>query len=212
MLEVSNLSKTYRGRTVLHPVSFTLKAGECLGIAGANGSGKSTLLRILAQVEMPDSGRILFAGQDVRRDRTFPRSRLGYVPQDDALMEELTCSRQISLWQAACGRKGPLPAGIVELMGIEGMMRRRIAELSGGMRRRLSIALALAGEPPVLIMDEATSALDGDYCSALMDWLEQYLRRGGRIVWCSHHAEELERLCDRCLILRDGQSEWKNNV
>jgi len=208
MFTVSDISKSYHGRTVLHPISFQVGAGECLGIAGENGSGKSTLLRLLAQVQKPDSGRILFRGRDVRGDRKFVRSQLGYVPQDSELAEEVTVAQQISLWQAACGRRGGLPEEITALMGLEELMPRRSNELSGGMQRRVSIALALGGQPEILVMDEATSALDESYCSALMDYLERYLREGGRMVWCSHRKEELERLCSRCLTIRDGQAEW----
>lgn len=206
MLEVNGISKSYQTHTVLHPISFQLAAGECLGIAGVNGSGKSTLLRILAQVQKPDSGTILFQGKNVSGDKQFVRSRMGYVPQDSELAEELTVAQQIDLWQAACGRRGRLPEEIVALMGLEELMPRRIAQLSGGMQRRVSIALALALQPEILIMDEATSALDDAYCSALMDWLQRYLSGGGRMVWCSHRKEELERLCDRCLTIRDGQA------
>lgn len=208
MFEVIGISKSYHDHPVLHPVSFRVGPGECVGVSGVNGSGKSTLLRILAQVEKPDGGSILYRDRDVRGDKAFIRFRLGYVPQNNELAEELTVAQQISLWQAACDRRGGLGEEIVALMGLEELMPRRIGELSGGMQRRVSIALALSGKPEILVMDEATSALDETYRIALLDWLEGYLRRGGRLVWCSHWEEEFQRLCQRRLIIREGRADW----
>ena len=208
MLEVRALQKSYGGRTVVHPISFTLGVGECMGVAGANGCGKSTLLSMLAQTQRADSGDILFRGHSVRGDRKFLRSTLGYVPQECELAPELTVAQQIDLWQAACGRRGALPDRVSALLGLRELMNCRIESLSGGMRRRVSIALALSGRPEILIMDEVTAGLDETYCRALLDWLEQYLQNGGRVIWCSHHKDELERLCSRCLVLKDGRGEW----
>ena len=136
MLEVREICKSYHGHPVLLPVSFRLAPGECLGVSGVNGSGKSTLLRLLAQVQKPDSGRVLFRGRDVLGDRMFLRQHLGYVPQDNELAEELTVRQQIGLWLAACGCTGGLPEELTELLGLEQMLRRRIGDLSGGMEHR----------------------------------------------------------------------------
>lgn len=209
MLEVRTLCKSYQGRQVLFPVSFRLGPGECLGIAGANGSGKSTLLRLLAQGDVPDGGQVLFQGRDVRGDRQFVRRQMGYVPQDSALAEELTVGRQLSLWQAACGLRGPLPQPPLALMGLEPLLRRPIRELSGGQQRRVSIAMALLTEPSLLVMDEASAGLDESYRQALLDWLDGFLRRGGCLVWCTHRREELERLHAACLRLEDGHPFWE---
>lgn len=211
MLEVRTLCKSYQGRQVLFPVSFRLGPGECLGIAGANGSGKSTLLRLLAQGDAPDEGQVLFQGRDVRGDRQFVRRQMGYVPQDSALAEELTVGRQLSLWQAACGLRGPLPQPILALMGLEPLLRRPIRELSGGQQRRVSIAMALLTEPSLLVMDEASAGLDESYRQALLDWLDGFLRRGGCLVWCTHRREELERLHAACLRLENGRPFWEGN-
>lgn len=208
MLEVRELRKSYGGRQVLAPVSFSLAAGEALGVYGANGSGKSTLLRLTAQAEAPDGGQVLFEGRDVRGDRDFVRKRLGYVPQEDALFEELTVGQQGELWRAACGLRGRPPEEIWSMLGLESLERKRIGELSGGTRRRVSIALALSSGADVLVMDEATVGLDRAFRDALMEWMEAFLRRGGRALWCSHRVEELERLCGRCLSLSDGRARW----
>ena len=195
MLEIDGISKSYSGHSILKNVRFVLPAGQCLGIVGENGSGKSTLLRILAQIEKPDKGDVRYGGKSIQGDRKFLRQKLGYVPQGNDLMEELTVRAQLMLWQSACDMTGPLPQDIMELLGVDAMMGKHIRNLSGGMKRRVSIAMALMTNPEVLIMDEATTGLDKDYCRKLLTWLEGYMARGGRILWCSHHKQELDRLC-----------------
>lgn len=205
MLEARELCKSYGGRQVLSPVSFLLPSGHCLGLAGSNGSGKSTLLRLLAQIERPDSGDILSEGRSVLGDREFLRRHLGYVPQSAELARELTVEQQLVLWQRACGLKGPLPGDILELLGLEPLLRRPVRALSGGMAQRVSIAMALLPRPRILLMDEATAGLDQDYVPRLLDWLEKFLDGGGSLVWCSHQRPELERLCGAVLRLEDGR-------
>lgn len=205
MLEVRQLHKSYQGRQVLAPLSFVLPPGQCLGLAGSNGSGKSTLLRLIAQIERADGGDVLYQGRSILGDRLFLRSALGYVPQSAELARELTVRQQLVLWQAACGLSGPLPAGLMELMGLEPLLNQPIRALSGGMAQRVSIALGLLAQPRVLLMDEATSGLDQGYVPQLLDWLEDFVSGGGSLVWCSHHQSELDRLCGAVLRLEEGR-------
>ena len=204
MLEVRQLCKSYGGRQVLSPVSFVLPPGQCLGLAGSNGSGKSTLLRLIAQIERPEGGDVLYQGRSVLGDRRFLRSTLGYAPQSAQLAGELTVKQQLALWQAACEAPVPLPGDVLELLGLEPLLSRPISALSGGMAQRVSIALALLSRPRVLLMDEATSGLDRDYIPKLLDWLEAYVAQGGSLIWCSHRREELDRLCGAVLTLKEG--------
>jgi len=201
MFHVQGISKSYHRRPVLQQVDFFLPAGQCLGVTGENGSGKSTLLSILAQTNTPDSGDIIFQGKSVLGDRHFLRRQLGYVPQGCDLIPDLTCRQQLQLWLNACGVKEPVPEDVAGMLGLEELMDVRISEMSGGMQRRVSIALALSTRPGILIMDEATTGLDAQYREKLLNWLEDYLRRGGRLVWCSHLPEENRRLCGTTLPL-----------
>lgn len=205
MLEIDGISKSYFGNPILKPIRFCVPAGCCIGITGENGSGKSTLLRLLAQIERPDAGDIRYHGKSVLGDRGFMRRHVGYVPQGHELLEDLTVRSQLKLWQSACGLSGPLPEEVMNLLGIHAMMKKRIKHLSGGMKRRVSIAMALLSNPDILIMDEATTGLDRAYCEKLMDWLEKYIQQGGRVIWCSHNREELTRLCGACIHIKDGQ-------
>ena len=208
MLEVRDLCKSYRGVQVLAPVRFSLGPGECLGVAGANGSGKSTLLRLIAQAERPDSGTVLFRGRDVMGDRKFLRTALGYVPQDAELAPELTVKEQLALWRAACGCRGPVQPELADLLGLAPMLRSRTGELSGGMQRRVSIAMALSTGREILVLDEATAGLDESYRQALLSWMEGFLAGGGCAVWCTHLQDELERICTSCLTIREGLAAW----
>ena len=204
MLHIDGLCKSYAGRSVLKPVSFFLPAGFCLGITGANGAGKSTLLRLIAQVEAPDSGTIRMNGRNVLGERSFLRTQVGYVPQQQGLMEDLTVRQQLKLWQSACGLHGALPEEVLELMGIRPLLEKQICTLSGGMKQRLSIAMALLNHPRILILDEAMSGLDEAYRGRFLAYLEGFLAEGGRILFCSHNTDELGQLCGSRLHLQDG--------
>ena len=201
MFIARDITKSYHGRTVLEGVSFALPAGCCLGVTGRNGSGKSTLLRILAQVDAPDRGDILFGGRSVLKDRQFLRKKLGYVPQNCDLMPDLTAKQQLELWQAACDCRGTLPGTVAEFLDFGELERVKIGEMSGGMQRRVSIAMALSTQPEILVMDEATAGLDSRFREGLLTWLEDYMKNGGRLIWCSHLAEENARLCGTMLPL-----------
>lgn len=204
MLTAEGLTKRYHGVTVLHPAGLTLAAGEAVGVAGANGSGKSTLLAILAQAIPPDSGTICEDGVPVLGSRRFLRQHVGYVPQTDCLVPELTVAQQLSCWQMCTGRPCRDDAALMDLLDLHALLRKPISKLSGGMRKRVSFALALAGTPRYLMMDEAFAALDQDYRSRLEDWLRAYIAHGGALLWCSHEPEELRRLCSRVLTLQNG--------
>lgn len=208
MLEVCGICKSYEKRQVLAPVSFSLAAGQCLGVTGGNGSGKSTLLKLMAQIIRPDSGDIRLNGRSMVGDRQVLRDRLGYVPQENDLFAELTVAQQLKLWQHACSKKGPLPKNVLERLGLGSLLNQRINTLSGGTQRRVSIAMAFLSQPDILIMDEATSGLDRTYSLALTDWMREFLNGGGRLIWCSHLPEEVQTLCHKHLHLQEGKSVW----
>ena len=195
VLEIVEISKAYRGRQVLPRISFRLPAGQCLGLVGENGAGKSTLMRLIAQVERPDSGDIRFEGRSILGKRSFLRDHVGYVPQGNDLMPDLTARQQLKLWQSACGIKGDLPGDLIELLELQPLLDTVNKELSGGMQRRVSIAMALLNRPKILIMDEATTGLDRDNTARLLDYMEYLLSQGTSVLWCSHHQEEIKRLC-----------------
>lgn len=202
MLELADICKAYNNTPVIDGAQLRLKPGQCIGLAGKNGSGKSTLLRIIAQIIPPDSGDILEGGRSVLRDREFLRQSVGYVPQSDALAPFLTVEQQLKFWQRAVGSKYP-PAQ--ELLGLDELLKKKISELSGGQRKRLSIALAMQSSPRYLIMDEAFSSLDSQYRAQVSAWLSGRIKDGGAVIWCSHDLGEIDRLCQSCFLLLDGK-------
>ena len=204
MLTAQGLTKLYHGSIALHPASFSLSAGEAVGIAGANGSGKSTLLSILAGALMPDGGDILENQTSVLANRRFYQQAVGYVPQADCLVPELTVKQQLSCWQAFTGRPVLQDQFLADLLGLPELLPKQISRLSGGMRKRVSFALALAGKPRYLIMDEAFAALDRNYRVQLESWLHDYIAEGGALLWCSHEPQELHRFCSRVITLEEG--------
>ena len=205
-LDIREVCKSYGDCRALEPVSFRVEPGECLTVEGANGSGKSTLLRLIAQIEPPDGGAVLYGGRDVRGDRAFVRRTLGYIPQASALGEELRVGEQLELWLAACGARGKPDGDILRLMGLDELLRKRIRDLSGGTRQRVNIALALLTKPEVLVADEATEGLDDAYRASLLDYTAGLLCGGGCVVWCTHRADEARLFGGRRLRLDAGRA------
>lgn len=205
MLEGKNLTKRYEGREVLSSVSVTLRPGQCLGLMGTNGSGKSTLISVLAQTVKKDGGEILLDGRSVVGSKRFLRTKLGYLPQQPALLGELKVKEQLKFWQRNRGLLRGLSGEVDELLGIRELADQRISYLSGGQQRRVSLALTLMGEPDYLLMDEAFNALDAGYQVRLAQWLEEYCRKGKAVLWCSHDREELLALCPESIALDGGR-------
>ena len=204
MLQAVGLCKSYRGVPALAPTDLTLSEGECVGLAGANGSGKSTLISLLAQTRRPDGGDILADGKSVLGLRRFVRSQVGYVPQADALLEDVKVSQQLRLWQGLCGLKGGPDEEILSLLGLDDIWDKPIRALSGGMKKRVSIAMALSTRPRYLLMDEAFAGLDEEYRGSLANWLLSYVSQGNALLWCSHESDELRVFCGRVVVLEGG--------
>lgn len=199
MLSVRNISKVYEDNIILQDISFDLNSGEILGLVGKNGSGKSTMISIIAQTIKPDKGEILYNNANVLGDKKFLREYIDYVPQSDSLISELTVYEQLKLWKYITGRDVLKDKGLCQMLGLDEMFKKKIYKLSGGMKKRVSFALALAETPPILLMDEAFSALDELYKLKLIEWFKMYKKRGGCALWCSHDKNELDILCDRII-------------
>ena len=208
MLEVRGIKKAYKDKTVLDGVSFSLNPGQSLGVAGHNGSGKSTLLSIIAQVLPADEGEVLLNNVNLSKNREFAGEALGYAPQEDSLLGDLTVRDTLFFWQRAYGlpvSKVFEPGSPAAILGLEPIQKSRVSKLSGGARKRVSIAIALLRQPKLLLLDEALSSLDRHYRLRLEEYISDFRRAGGIILYCGHYTGELIGLCDRILILRDGQ-------
>ena len=203
MIEVDQISKAYGRKQVLSRISFQIEAGQCVGIAGANGCGKSTLLAILAGAMKPDGGRILY--QEKPADSGRYRREMGYVPQGNPLLEELSVKDNLKLWYKGSEKewKQEQDSGIIAVLELGPLLRTAAGKLSGGMKRRLSLACALVNHPRFLILDEPGAALDVVCKEEIRQYLFAYLKQGGTVLLTSHEERELS-LCDRLLLMNGG--------
>ncbi len=204
-IEVKDLQFAYGKHQVLQGLSFSAERGQCIGIVGKNGCGKSTLLNILAGMRKPKDGQILYDGKDACRDRTLFRKIVGFVPQENTLFEELSVQDNLRLWYMDKKTLDQeLAGGILAELGLKPLTAKTVKKLSGGQKKRVSIACALAGHPQILILDEPGAALDLIAKEEIAAYLATYKRQGGTILITTHEEQEL-RQCDRLLVLKNGK-------
>ena len=211
MLEARGVSKAFNRIPILDKVDFRLEPGQRLGVAGHNGSGKSTLLSIVAQVLAPDSGDVLYDGEPLSVKRSREAAILGFVPQDNSLLDDLTVKETLVFWRKIYGLPANgvfSPSSPAAMLGLDEIAGKRIALLSGGMQKRVSIAIALQRQPRLLLLDEALSPLDRRYRLALEEYMADFCRQGGSIIYCSHETAELAAFCNRILVLRRGRKAF----
>ena len=211
MLEVAHISKSYKKKLVLSDASFSAADGKCVGILGTNGTGKSTLLSILAGILKPDSGTSLWEGVDLLKDAKFRTRVQGYVPQGIPLFPELSALDNLSLWDAQkkSDLEASLSSGILQRLGIKDFIRTPVAKMSGGMKKRLSIACAVACNPKLLLLDEPSASLDIICKEQILDYLGEFCAKGGTAVLVTHDIQEIE-FCDSTYMLSDGKLESYN--
>jgi len=209
LLSVTNLVKSYGTRRAVDGVSFRVLAGQTVGLLGPNGAGKSTVVAMLCGLLRPDAGEILLDSQPVAAGAAAVKRRIGMVPQDLALYEDLSARDNLRLFGALYGLKGgPLAARIEHVLGLVNLQDRardKPATFSGGMKRRLNIAAALLHEPDLLILDEPTVGVDPQSRNAIFDTLEALQAQGRALIYTSHYMEEVERLADHIVIIDHGK-------
>lgn len=209
VLQVQGLKKNYGSRQAVREISFTVRAGELLGLLGPNGAGKSTTLGMMAGLTAPDAGSVSVGGLSLASDASGYKARIGLVPQDIALFEDLPAQTNLELFGALYGMpKAQLrerAAEVLEMVGLADRARDKPASFSGGMKRRLNIACALVHDPDVILLDEPTAGVDPQSRNAIFDQLETLKRAGKALVYTTHYMEEVERLADRVVIMDHGQ-------
>jgi linearmycin/streptolysin S transport system ATP-binding protein len=209
MLEVSGLHKRYGDLVAVHEVSFIARPGEMIGLLGPNGAGKTTTVSMIAGLLKPDKGEIRIEGGVVRSETDPVKRRMGLVPQDLALHDELPAYENLTLFGALYGMRGAaLRRAIDEAFAIAGLADRasdKVAQFSGGMKRRLNLAAALLHSPSILLLDEPTVGVDPQSRNAIFANLEDLKRQGKTLVYTTHYMEEAERLCDRIIIVDHGK-------
>jgi ABC-2 type transport system ATP-binding protein len=209
LLAVQGLRKSYGERAAVVDVSLSVRAGEVLGLLGPNGAGKSTTVGMICGLVAPDAGEVSVSGVTLARDEFGFKRRIGLVPQDLALFEDLPALANIELFGSLYGLpKAEIKRRSAEVLGMVGLADRardKPATFSGGMKRRLNIACALVHNPDVLLLDEPTAGVDPQSRNAIFDNLEALKRAGKAIVYTTHYMEEAERLADRIVIIDHGK-------
>jgi lipooligosaccharide transport system ATP-binding protein len=216
LLEVHNLSKRYGENSVVQDVSFEIARGECLGVIGPNGAGKTTTIRMCLGLTAPDVGNIAYFtdghGQPplvMPRDALAIKAQLGVVSQFDTLDPDFSCAENLLVYGRYFAMKdAQIRRRIPELLEFAALSHKadvRPGELSGGMRRRLSLARALVNDPRLLLLDEPTTGLDPQARHLMWERLQLLLQRGKSILLTTHFMDEAERLCSRLLVLDHGR-------
>ncbi|MGW8115479.1 ABC transporter ATP-binding protein [Caproicibacterium sp. NSD3] len=210
LLEINSLSKSFKGNLVLDNISFSIEKGEVLCLLGPNGAGKSTTINILLGLLGRDSGTITYDGKVVSRShlRAY-KQKLGVVPQDLALYEELSAQQNARFFTSLYGLRGPsLDEAVEEALKFAGLTDRRkdkVKTFSGGMKRRLNIACAIAHHPELVIMDEPTVGIDPQSRNHILDSIKKLQANGITILYTTHYMEEVEAISSRIIIIDHGK-------
>jgi len=208
-LSASSLRKTYAGTEVVAGLSFAVEPGTCFGLLGPNGAGKTTTLRLCLGLTAPDSGDITLNGHAIPDDAQAARARVGVVPQFDNLDPDFTCAENLLVFGRYFGMKdADIRAKIPQLLDFAGLSSKaeaRIATLSGGMKRRLTLARALVNDPDIIFLDEPTTGLDPQARHLIWDRLKQLKSAGKTLILTTHFMDEAERLCDTLIIIDHGR-------
>lgn len=209
LFEARDLSKRYGDATVVDRLSFHIAPGECLGVIGPNGAGKTTTIRMCLGLTEADGGEITALGLRMPRDVLAIKAQVGVVTQFDSLDPDFTCAENLLVY----GRYFGLPEAqireripqLLEFAALSHKARATPAELSGGMRRRLSLARALVNDPRLLLLDEPTTGLDPQARHLMWERLQVLLQQGKSILLTTHFMDEAERLCSHLLVLDHGR-------
>lgn len=209
MLDVQHLIKTYGGRNVVDDVSFQVARGECFGLLGPNGAGKTTTLRCCLGLIAPDGGSIRLGDLPVPQAAREARYRVGVVPQYDNLDPDFTVTENLVVYARYFGipareARARAPA-LLEYAGLGDRGDAKIEALSGGMKRRLTLARALVNDPDILFLDEPTTALDPQARHLIWDALRRLAKQGKTLILTTHFMDEAERLCDRLCVMDAGR-------
>ncbi len=209
MFQVQGLVKSYGTLRAVDGVSFSVKNGELFGLLGPNGAGKTTIMSMLSGLLAPDEGRIVFDSIDLSVEPLKVKAQLGVVPQEPALYETLSARENLQFWGGLYGLSGaPLAAAVdrvLELVGLKDRAKDPVKQYSGGMKRRINLALGLVHGPRAVLMDEPTVGIDPQARLNILEAVKQVAAAGTTVVYTTHYLEEAEQLCDRIAIMDHGK-------
>ena len=209
-IQVQNITKRFNDRLVLDNVSFSIEKGEIFGLIGPNGAGKSTLLNIIIGLLKANSGQVLIDDKTIEDNSVEYKTKIGFVPQELAILEELTVFDNLEYFGGYYGLFGKALKDrirfVLEHIGLEGQQKKKVKKLSGGFKRRLNIALALLHEPEVLILDEPAVGIDTISRGEIFSFIKRLSREEQvTVIFTSHHMDEIEQLCQQIFIIDQGK-------
>ena len=209
LFQVQHLTKRYGDTDVVQDLSFEIAPGECLGVIGPNGAGKTTTIRMCLGLTAPDAGSITALGLQMPQDALAIKAQIGVVTQLDTLDPDFNCAENLLVYGRYFGLKDAeikerIPA-LLEFASLTSKAKAKPGELSGGMKRRLSLARALVNDPKLLLLDEPTTGLDPQARHLMWERLQLLLQQGKSILLTTHFMDEAERLCTRLLVLDHGK-------
>lgn len=207
-IQVANLRKNYGSFPALKDISFVVEQGEVFSLLGPNGAGKSTTISILCGLIEPSGGEISILGHSVQREPMAARAVLGVVPQEVALYPDLSARENLDFWATMYGLRGSMRKQRVdetlEIIGLTDRQKDKVGKLSGGMKRRINLGVALLHHPAVVIMDEPTVGIDPQSRRHILDNIKQLNAQGMTVLYTTHYMEEAEELSDHIAILDSG--------
>lgn len=210
IVSVENLVKRYGEVVALDHFSLRIEPGEIFGLLGPNGSGKTTAINCILQLLTFDKGTIELFGEPMKPSRYDLKRRIGVVPQNIAVFEELSVRENIDYFCALYvddrERRKKLVGEAIELVGLEDYVKFRPRKLSGGLLRRLNIACGIAHKPELVFFDEPTVAVDPQSRNAILEGIQKMNREGSTVVYTSHYMEEVEEICTRIMIMDKGRA------
>ena len=205
LISAKNITKRYGKNSILKDINLEVNKGECAVIIGSNGCGKTTLLSILAGSNKPTSGQIIIDGNNALANAKVFDRMIGYIPQENPLMEGLSVKDNLKFWYMGTGRsmEADLVNGAPVIFGVNKFLNKKEEQLSGGMKKRLSICAALAKNPPILILDEPGASLDIVCKQEIKEYIKNYMAVGGTVILASHEDYEIG-LATKMYLLNDG--------
>lgn len=208
-IKLIDVVKRYDQHLAVDNISLTIKKGEIFGLLGPNGAGKSTTIKLIMGLLKPDSGEIYIDNLSVKKNAIETKKRLGLVPQELAIYENLSAKDNIKFFGSLYGLRGnALKEAVNEALKFVGLVERakdKPKGFSGGMKRRLNIACAIVHKPDIIIMDEPTVGIDPQSRNYILDSVRELNRSGSTVIYTSHYMEEVEGLCDRVGIIDHGK-------
>ncbi|WP_330275881.1 ABC transporter ATP-binding protein [Lentzea sp. NBC_00516] len=205
VLSCSGLRRRFGDVLAVDDVSFTISEGETYGLLGPNGAGKTTTISMITGVLAPDAGEVLVAGEPMSTNAIAAKRLVGYVPQELALYPDLTGRENLRFFASLYGAPRSRVDHVLDVVGLADRAGDLAREYSGGMKRRLNVAIGLLHEPKLLVLDEPTAGVDPQSRNQIMDNVRALAAEGMAILYTTHYMEEAERLCDRVGVIDSGR-------